>query len=179
MIYNISYLIRSYHIFKRFFKFGKVTVTFLKLDGPWTFSICVAKRRWSYLPKLTCEEAQAEMDEALAVAKTKKKKAEAAEEAEEVGAKMTCSPVVCCFFPLCFSCFFFLNSSEFILWIHRTYGWTNSDEYPFLQACPLALQPVKKKKRKALICGKNDRQYDTNSLLTIFCQKSQVLETRG
>lgn len=42
--------------------------------------------RWSYLPKLTCEEAQAEMDEALkAVAKTKKKKViEEVEEAEEV-----------------------------------------------------------------------------------------------
>eukprot|EP00434_Breviolum_minutum_P022443 symbB.v1.2.019809.t1/scaffold1628.1/size108896/6 len=40
--------------------------------------------RWSYLPKLTCEEAQAEMDEALkAVAKTKKKKIEEVEEAEE------------------------------------------------------------------------------------------------
>ncbi|CAK9048232.1 unnamed protein product [Durusdinium trenchii] len=39
--------------------------------------------RWSYLPKLTCEEAQQEMDEALkAVAKTKRKKTEEAEEEE-------------------------------------------------------------------------------------------------
>lgn len=34
--------------------------------------------RWSYLPKLTCEEAQAEMDEALKAVKSKRKKTEEA-----------------------------------------------------------------------------------------------------